>query len=272
MKLTDDELRRFEKKVNKDGPIPDQSNPHYMGLERCHVWTASLRNAWYGQFNLRKKIWTAPRLSWVISRGEIPHGMHILHKCDNPACVNPSHLFLGTPFDNAVDRTRKGRTASGKFHGSVTKPEAVPKGSTHKNSKLKESDVKEIRDSYARGGETYKSLAKRFGVRAPHIGKILKGQKWGHLPTITPECSDDRTMLGVTQLSKLFGISSPTIERRAIQHGVACKQRGETFGGRKWDLAGAINAVWGDLKPEFKAELMRMFPDAAPWEVMGGQF
>lgn len=81
---------------------------------RCWIWTASLRGDFkggYGQIGLdrRRGVHDAHRVSWLLHHGEIPTGMCVLHKCDNPKCVNPEHLFLGTRTENTLDMITKGR-------------------------------------------------------------------------------------------------------------------------------------------------------------------
>ena len=97
---------RFFSKIQKDGPII------YLKLGKCWVWTRGKNQGGYGNFWFRGKTWQSHRVTWVFSNGEIPTGLCVLHKCDNRACVNPEHLFLGTLDDNNKDRTRKGRTIS----------------------------------------------------------------------------------------------------------------------------------------------------------------
>jgi len=93
---------------------------------------------------------------------EIPRGMGVLHRCDNPACVNPKHLFIGTQQDNLLDMKLKGRNA---------------KGERIKSSKLTASDIICICSST----DTHKKLAARFGVRKDHIGRIKRRIRWAHV-------------------------------------------------------------------------------------------
>jgi hypothetical protein len=79
----------------------------------CWEWQASVNLDGYGRFCLKGKRIRAHRLSWVLANGEIPEGMCVLHKCDNPPCVSPDHLFLGTRADNVRDMVQKGRCRSG---------------------------------------------------------------------------------------------------------------------------------------------------------------
>src|SRR5882672_11149425 len=98
---------RFWRKVNKDGPV------HPTLGTQCWLWTASTQNGGYGQIrtptNDKRKLLRANRLSWEIAFGPVPDGLFVLHHCDNPPCVNPDHLWLGTKADNNNDRSRKGR-------------------------------------------------------------------------------------------------------------------------------------------------------------------
>lgn len=98
--------RRFWAKVNKSGPIP----AHVPHLGECWEWTAyRMANGGYGQIRLPKKNLSAHRASWLLTYGAIPEGMQVCHKCDNPPCVRPDHLFVGTAQDNMRDMIAKGR-------------------------------------------------------------------------------------------------------------------------------------------------------------------
>ena len=101
----DPELRFWEK-VDKNGPIhPTLTTP-------CWIWTAFCNADGYGVFGTGAKTLISPhRFSWELHFGPIPDGLWVLHKCDNPPCVNPSHLFLGTQLDNIQDMLSKGRAS-----------------------------------------------------------------------------------------------------------------------------------------------------------------
>jgi hypothetical protein len=117
----------------------------------------------------------AHRVSWILTYGPIPrgkgyHGMCVCHSCDNPSCVNPHHLWLGSNSDNAKDKAFKGRT---KFNPR--------KGETHHKSKFTNKDVFKIRKLYASGKYIQEDLAQKFGVKRRAIGRVIDGTRWGHL-------------------------------------------------------------------------------------------
>ena len=138
----------------------------------CWNWKGCTRNG-YGRLIIgsrsdgSRKTITAHRLSHEIFIGPIPDGLFVCHKCDNPSCVNPRHLFAGTRQDNVDDRERKGRNfiAFGELNG---------------NAKLNETDVLSARRLRA-SGKTFASIADRFGVDKKTIIQAIKGGSWAHV-------------------------------------------------------------------------------------------
>jgi hypothetical protein len=115
----------------------------------------------------------AHRVAFFLHHGRWPDPC-ALHRCDNPPCVNPAHLFEGTKADNSRDMASKGRD------GSHTHPELVPRGEAHGIAKLTAEKVAAIRDALA-SGEPQRSIASRFGVHHSAIGKMHRGQTWSHV-------------------------------------------------------------------------------------------
>ncbi len=159
---------RFYKKINVDGPIPE----HRPELGKCHVWIAAKYPDGYGHINAmkmgRKLAEAAHRIAWMIVNGPILGRLFVLHKCDNKACVNPAHLFLGTAQDNSTDMLDKGRH---KF--TVLKD-----GQRGIAAKLTWEQVREIRQLYANGGIYQRELGAMFGVCQSHISDIVLGNVW----------------------------------------------------------------------------------------------
>jgi hypothetical protein len=136
----------------------------------CWVWLSTKNTQGYGRFAIRvgpyKQRWySAHRLVWEWVHGEEP-SLCVLHRCDNPSCVNPRHLFLGTHKDNARDRDRKGRARP-------------PRGTRNGRAKLTESDVLDIRRRYVLGAGV--EIAARYGLSATHVQRIARGEAWAHV-------------------------------------------------------------------------------------------
>lgn len=117
------------------------------------------------------KTWQAHRVAWHLTKGPIPDGLHVLHKCDVKACVNPSHLFLGTHADNMADMVRKGKS------GNCVRPK---KGEKNGMSRLTEEIIKEVRALYA-GGVLQDALAKRYEISQTHVSNIVNRKTWWHV-------------------------------------------------------------------------------------------
>jgi hypothetical protein len=126
--------------------------------------------------------WRAHRYAWTQVHGPIPDGLNVLHRCDNRACINVAHLFLGTHGDNVRDRHQKGRDghASLERSGGRVHPERIPRGSRNGSSKLTEEDIPRIRVRLA-GGETIRSVARSVGVSFTAMQAIAAGRTWRHV-------------------------------------------------------------------------------------------
>jgi hypothetical protein len=132
----------------------------------CWVWVSRVDDGGYATFSVNGGNVRASRFMWELVNGSIPDGMFICHKCDNRTCVNPDHLFLGTPADNARDRDSKGRSRRGEKHNLAV---------------LTEEQVKAIRDEYIPGEVGYGKLSRKYGVDKGTIAYVVKGKSWRHL-------------------------------------------------------------------------------------------
>jgi len=140
--------------------------------KHCWLWIASFTTVGYGQFSFRYKMVGAHRFSYELFIGQIPEGMHVLHKkdCGNRSCVNPNHLYMGTHADNMRDKVMWGNFIFGESH--------------HK-AKLTNKDVLEIRRLYnlpSPERPSQRTLGKKFWVGKSQISSIIRHQAWTHLP------------------------------------------------------------------------------------------
>lgn len=156
---------RFWEKVKK-----------FPGENACWIWTAAKLPDGYGQFSIYTgHSFRAHRISFELEYGPYDRNFCVLHRCDNPSCVNPRHLFLGTYADNHRDMDQKGRRANNT--GNLVFGEKC-RGEVHHNARLKISDVLAIR---ADRGDNYKA-AERFGISYRHLMQIKTRVRWRHIP------------------------------------------------------------------------------------------
>lgn len=152
-------VERFWSKV----AIADDSDPG-----RCWEWQASRMRFGHGVFNNEHR--AAHRTAYVLTCGPIPPGLCVLHHCDNPPCVRPSHLFLGTRVDNIRDMYSKRREAR------VSRP-----GEQNSNAKRTAEFVNQVRALFDSGEFTQADLSRQFGVDRRVIHDIVSGKRWRHL-------------------------------------------------------------------------------------------
>ena len=131
----------------------------------CWLWSRPIHVRGYGRIWDGSKVVGAHRLSYELHSGPIPSGLFVCHRCDEPTCVNPEHLFLGTNADNAADCKAKGRTR---------------KGIDHNQAKLTDDAVRSVREALA-AGDRQRDIAKRFGVSQRCVSSIHRRVTWGHV-------------------------------------------------------------------------------------------
>ena len=131
----------------------------------CWFWCGAIDRYGYGVFKINGRTVKAHRCAYTLFVGEISIGMCVCHLCDNPRCVNPDHLFLGSQRDNMFDKTKKGRVA---------------RGECLKKSKLLPASVRRIRLA-ARSGTKPQVIAQRFGISLSTVYRIIKRQIWKHV-------------------------------------------------------------------------------------------
>lgn len=158
IKPLSERIRDFWGAVKKEG--------HPKG---CHEWQLScLTSGGYGQFNINGTIWRTHVLAWVLLRGDIPDGIYVCHKCDNPKCVNIDHLFLGTQKQNMHDMIQKKR-------------DRHSHGEDRPTAKWTNEQVSRIKRIINSGEFSNAEIARMFNTDRSHIGKIAKGRLWRHV-------------------------------------------------------------------------------------------
>ena len=158
------DIDRFWRKVQKS--------------DGCWRWTGKPNKKGYGRFGVNWMVILAHRFAWEATNGPIPDGLSVLHRCDNPICVRPDHLFLGTIADNNADMRAKGRAApmpqtpnNGRFG---VRPTA---GRAHPRAKLTPENITAIR-SLRQQGTKYRDIADQFDISIAQAQKIAVGESW----------------------------------------------------------------------------------------------
>ena len=134
--------------------------------DKCWLWTGSKDKHGYGRISYNRKPILVHRLVLILDGANIVPSDFVCHKCDNPSCVNPDHLFIGSAKDNSQDMKKKGRSCRGERQGQ---------------SKLTENIVKDIRSKYAEGKVTQKKLADEHGIHQVTVSEIITRKIWQHI-------------------------------------------------------------------------------------------
>lgn len=158
MKVTKENINNFWKRVEK--------------TDNCWIWRGGVNSRGYGNFAFRKngKVINnrAHRFAYILSEGKVPLNLMVCHKCNNPLCVRPDHLYMGSGSDNVQDAIISG----------LWNP---PQGEKNGMSKLTEKEVRKIRKMFASGNYYQKELANIFGVMRENISQIVNKRSWAHI-------------------------------------------------------------------------------------------
>lgn len=160
--LSDKDVARFYSKIDTSGD--------------CHVWVATPDKDGYGTIKIARSSYRAHRIAYKLSANIDPGDLMVCHTCDNPPCVRPEHLFLGTGFDNQRDKWNKGRQ-----NEAFNLPENKARGSRVNTSKLSEGQAQTVIERLKIGDRQY-LIAKDLNVTRSSIWNIAHGYHWKHLP------------------------------------------------------------------------------------------
>jgi len=164
----DKRARTAAAQVRQARPLTERFWEKVGKTKTCWLWLAATTPAGYGKIYVDSQtgVDMAHRVSYMEAHGAIPNGLFVCHECDNPACVRPDHLFLGTQADNLADMTRKGRRRNG-----------YPRGEKNGNAKLSIDQVAGIRNRLA-AGEKQASIAADYAIHQSTVSKIHLKKSW----------------------------------------------------------------------------------------------
>lgn len=164
------------RKSNAYKPLEERFWKKVQKTNDCWLWTATKITSGlpYGMIGVNGTNKLAHRISYELTYGPIPEGMNVLHRCDNPSCVRPDHLFLGTQSDNARDMVAKGRKRGGIDTSNQS-------GEKNHCAKITAKIVKDIRTRYAQGNIFLAQLASEYGISVSHISDSVNRKKWRHI-------------------------------------------------------------------------------------------
>lgn len=197
--------------------------------DTCWVWLASTTDG-YGNFWFGPKRYKAHRFSYELEYGSVPDGLLVCHQCDNPPCVRPDHLFLGTNKDNAQDRASKGRGRDSKGENSGC-------------NLLTEQQVREILNLYGTGDISQTELYQQFGVRQTAISAIVRGINWSHINSeVLPKFTVKGERHGsaklaseqVVEIRRLYGLGEYSCADLAQLFDVSRGYAWQIVSGKKW--------------------------------------
>jgi len=132
----------------------------------CWIWQLALATRGYGQVSIKRKSYRAHRIAYELFYKESAKGKLVCHTCDNPPCINPHHLFLGTAKENTQDMIQKSRH----YHGE-----------RHHFAKLTAQAVLDMRNRHAKGDVTIAQLAREYGISEPSANRVIAGITWRHV-------------------------------------------------------------------------------------------
>lgn len=166
---------RFWSKVDRQG-------------SKCWPWLGVRNRAGYGVFFVggkarnQNQMALAHRVAFSLAKRKHPRtDLCVLHRCDNPPCVNPAHLFSGSHADNVADKVEKGRQSCGDQSGPRKHPEKLPRGEAHWKTSLTAEQVQVIRKRSESGTETQMQIAASFGISNKTVSQIVRRARWGHI-------------------------------------------------------------------------------------------